>query len=194
MNLRFIKETLIVLMLSTATANAGLIDFTSVDSFTNSPNRIDRIGDVTFSHDLYSHPDGFYLQNGFAWSYYGENGMYFTFDDAVEFTSLDIGPYCCNTPDTFKISAFDFNNNLLNSITFNWTNTWATYTLNQGNVSKVSLEFTGGTNVYNDGRLHAWYAIDNIRYKSIDVPEPSTLAIFALGMIGLASRRFKKQP
>jgi hypothetical protein len=27
----------------------------------------------------------------------------------------------------------------------------------------------------------------------LDVPEPSTLAIFALGMIGLASRRFKKQ-
>ena len=26
-----------------------------------------------------------------------------------------------------------------------------------------------------------------------DVPEPSTFAIFALGMIGLASRRFKKQ-
>jgi hypothetical protein len=29
--------------------------------------------------------------------------------------------------------------------------------------------------------------------RSQDVPEPSTLAIFALGMIGLASRRFKKQ-
>mgnify|MGYP001602056916 CR=1 FL=1 len=28
---------------------------------------------------------------------------------------------------------------------------------------------------------------------SVQVPEPSTLAIFALGMIGLASRRFKKQ-
>lgn len=28
--------------------------------------------------------------------------------------------------------------------------------------------------------------------NKIDVPEPSTLAIFALGMIGLASRRFKK--
>jgi hypothetical protein len=25
------------------------------------------------------------------------------------------------------------------------------------------------------------------------IPEPTTLAIFALGMIGLASRRFKKQ-
>ena len=29
--------------------------------------------------------------------------------------------------------------------------------------------------------------------RSIDVPEPSTLAVFALGMIGIASRRFKKQ-
>ena len=28
---------------------------------------------------------------------------------------------------------------------------------------------------------------------NVDVPEPSTLAIFALGMIGLASRRYKKQ-
>jgi hypothetical protein len=30
------------------------------------------------------------------------------------------------------------------------------------------------------------------RASSIDVPEPSTLAIFALGLIGLASRRYKK--
>jgi hypothetical protein len=29
--------------------------------------------------------------------------------------------------------------------------------------------------------------------KTQEVPEPTTLAIFALGMIGLASRRFKKK-
>jgi hypothetical protein len=29
--------------------------------------------------------------------------------------------------------------------------------------------------------------------RAIDVPEPSTLAIFALGLMGLASRRFKEQ-
>jgi hypothetical protein len=32
-----------------------------------------------------------------------------------------------------------------------------------------------------------------IEFKTVSVPEPSTLAIFALGMIGLASRQFKKQ-
>ena len=35
-------------------------------------------------------------------------------------------------------------------------------------------------------------AIDNSTLTTSEVPEPSTLAIFALGMIGLASRRFKK--
>jgi hypothetical protein len=33
----------------------------------------------------------------------------------------------------------------------------------------------------------------NIPEANSEVPEPSTLAIFALGIIGLASRRFKKQ-
>mgnify|MGYP005988501649 CR=1 FL=1 len=32
-----------------------------------------------------------------------------------------------------------------------------------------------------------------VKTSAADVPEPSTLAIFALGMIGLTSRRFKKQ-
>lgn len=35
--------------------------------------------------------------------------------------------------------------------------------------------------------------ITSISFNSVEVPEPSTLAIFALGMIGLASRRFQKQ-
>ncbi|WP_259368508.1 MULTISPECIES: PEP-CTERM sorting domain-containing protein [unclassified Colwellia] len=36
-------------------------------------------------------------------------------------------------------------------------------------------------------------SVDTLDIPRTDVPEPSTLAIFALGMIGLASRRFKKQ-
>jgi hypothetical protein len=47
----------------------------------------------------------------------------------------------------------------------------------------------GGPNAEND---FGFYKV-NLYRSSVDVPEPSTLAIFALGMIGLASRRFKKQ-
>ncbi len=40
-----------------------------------------------------------------------------------------------------------------------------------------------------------YVAIGNIAYNRVtDVPEPSTLAIFALGVMGSASRRLKKQP
>ncbi len=39
-----------------------------------------------------------------------------------------------------------------------------------------------------DGRR----AVGNMQINTVNVPEPSTLAIFALGLMGLASRRFKK--
>jgi len=51
--------------------------------------------------------------------------------------------------------------------------------------------FTGAT-----GGLTNYHKIDNVVINSTlptSVPEPSTLAIFALGIVGLASRRFKKQ-
>ncbi|MER2491518.1 PEP-CTERM sorting domain-containing protein [Catenovulum sediminis] len=37
------------------------------------------------------------------------------------------------------------------------------------------------------------HQFDNIKLNSVDVPEPSTLAVFVLGLMGLASRKFKKQ-
>ena len=44
------------------------------------------------------------------------------------------------------------------------------------------------------GTGRAAFSLDDFYVQTeVTVPEPSTLAIFALGMIGLASRRFKKQ-
>lgn len=37
-----------------------------------------------------------------------------------------------------------------------------------------------------------WYNMHSLYVRAAAVPEPSTLAIFALGIMGLASRRFKK--
>ena len=52
-------------------------------------------------------------------------------------------------------------------------------------------EVTGGTTlVTNNGVVFIAYERTG---NSQEVPEPSTLAIFALGIMGLAARRFKKQ-
>ena len=46
----------------------------------------------------------------------------------------------------------------------------------------------------NQGPSDEWWAVDNVVITdNVSVPEPSTLAIFALGIMGLASRRMKKQ-
>lgn len=44
-----------------------------------------------------------------------------------------------------------------------------------------------------EGELYSLPTLGYAPKQQTPVPEPSTLAIFALGMIGLASRRFKKQ-
>jgi len=53
-----------------------------------------------------------------------------------------------------------------------------------GSITKTS------DRIARDSSYHVW-GVALVRTTS--VPEPSTLAIFALGVIGLASRRFKKQ-
>lgn len=89
-------------------------------------------------------------------------------------------------------------------------NGWADNT-----VYDFSLDFTttgikidiNGTNIFdvsgsfNSGKFGFYnYSQSQVRYTGFEeeispsaIPEPSTFAIFALGMIGLVSRRFKKQ-
>jgi len=67
-----------------------------------------------------------------------------------------------------------------------------------GALSKLSWHmhdnYTAGYRVGNV-RSNSTTAFQKVVFRASaeEVPEPSTLAIFALGMIGLASRRFKKQ-
>jgi len=65
-----------------------------------------------------------------------------------------------------------------------------TYLPGNENFEQTDLRFaiTSG----NDGSAAADYGFTS-RILTNDVPEPSTLAIFALGLMGLGLRRFKKQ-
>jgi hypothetical protein len=100
--------------------------------------------------------------------------------------TLDVGNYA--------IVARGFNSSDLNG---NAGNSGPAPTIDNGNglIQFVGGGYYGGSNI-SDLNLHTDSGPAN-RYDAgtfiyTSVPEPSTLAIFALGMIGLASRRFKK--
>ena len=64
--------------------------------------------------------------------------------------------------------------------------------INVGNTGASSVVFRFGlTNAGNDW----WWAVDNIKVtgQAIDVPEPSTLVIFGLGLLGLVVRKTKNK-
>lgn len=66
-----------------------------------------------------------------------------------------------------------------------------------GGATTVNGGWRSGLHNQNEGTLNgSWQRYVLVRAPGLgdasQVPEPSTLAIFALGMIGLASRRFKK--
>ncbi len=171
--------TAAVLLVLPSASPAAVITFDSIDSF-YSNGRIERIDDVVFSTGVIpnsSFPDGFEWRNfgtTHALNYYGEQGEYFEFDSPVTLNSIDFGEGCCGDPETVTVSLYDTGDSFLSSLTFDWTDIWTTYLFAENNVSKVVMEFTGGTDFYNEGRLHAWYGIDNIDYaEAVDsAPEP----------------------
>ncbi len=55
----------------------------------------------------------------------------------------------------------------------------------------IDIDFLSGVHDFSQSYPNPGVTVA-FSYESASVPEPSTLAIFALGMIGLASRRFKK--
>lgn len=72
---------------------------------------------------------------------------------------------------------------------------WTTYMVElQGNSMSIHFEdWVGSGGVTGDAFFDNIVISDTSFEETLPVPEPSTLAIFALGIIGLVSSRFKKQ-
>ncbi len=73
-----------------------------------------------------------------------------------------------------------------------------TATISTGSESKFvkfELQTFDSIKIHGNSEESDAYAIDSLQFKraSVDVPEPSTFAVFVLGLMGLASRKFKKQ-
>lgn len=90
-------------------------------------------------------------------------------------------------------------NGWVDGITYNFTLDFTTTNISI-EIDNVNIFDVAGT--YNTGKFGFYnYSQSGVRYtgfeetvsSSVGVPEPSSLAILALGMFGFASRRFKKQ-
>ncbi|GAA5135871.1 PEP-CTERM sorting domain-containing protein [Thalassotalea piscium] len=131
------------------------------------------------------------------------SGITFTFDNAINALGFEVGDWatCCFLPSELFIS-FDGGTAIKVASATQATDNPATAAGgNSGDAFFVgaiddSATFTTVT-FFGNGFGEYLTAGGTIKYAavevgSISVPEPSTFAILALGMIGLASRRFKK--
>jgi hypothetical protein len=210
MNIKMLKAALAGLVLSmSGFANAGLI--TTIDAgatnhiFASSINNgVGPISENGFTwtasnNGYYGYDNGWGLNQNGSWNNINLIGLNsstgsftVTFDslvsDVLAFVNYaggvnspqaSIGIYSIND---VLLESFDLNG-LLGSSTVNggWN-----YGFERNTAEIKSIKFT-----------NAFIVASNLRsfvdQPSTDVPEPSTLAIFALGIMGLASRRFKNQ-
>ena len=209
MNFKFIKTTFVGLVLSVSSfANAGLIiEYSDVGtdllfSWSGSLNAIagdgiDPIGgptyatigvqssgnNPTFYSAPLSHPPGV---SGVTYTGANNPGLFAT--NAPTWSSFMTGSTSTGLPFLFRV------NNAISGTTS--VNIWADW--GAANTAFSGTMTIAGQSIASMGMVDGYNLqlnIGNITFQEagVNVPEPSTLAIFALGMIGLASRRFKKQ-
>lgn len=207
MNIKMLKAAFAGLVLSVSGfANAGLIT-TSTDSALNGADiltfdsELDGLftsrvfnGEVTIS----TTGSSLRLDSGFSGTYGMQNksiknqqGQNYILDFSTTISAFG-WDWGAADRSGWVISLFDINTQLISSYNIpaqTSANGYADFYGATGmNISRVTM-----ANL-NSGD---YAMMDNLHYvksTSIEqVPEPSTLAIFALGIMGLASRRFKKQ-
>lgn len=177
--------TFVTMVFVASSANATIIQFDS------SPDTA--FADGTFSTNLSGlHSDGFYqTSNTSAYNGYGQNGEYVLFNGPVLLNSLDLSNFG-NNWDATTITASLFNGaSLLASQTINPSDSYQTLIFDTVGVTKLQFDFTGGSDVYSDGRIVAWYEVGNITYNVASVPAPQIVWLIGigLGLIRLVKRK-----
>jgi len=126
---------------------------------------------------------GFFGQNFYGWGN-NDGGLgpqsNFSFSSSISAFGFDY--FNADFSDSYNITV---NGSVLNTIATNSNGFFGVIAVGENITSAIITNLTTGGYVGAAG-------LDNVRV-SVQVPEPSTLAIFALGIMGLASRRFKKQ-
>lgn len=209
MKFKFLKAATIGLTLFVSSiANAGLIDFTSLGNISNYSGHSDfdviTFGGPETDINLAPHViSGTGLVNNsdpldFGRSYPTEDIIQFSFlNSGIDSLILTFDAQGSDVVTHGLVRAYDIDGNVLEA------RSWYDSGVNTMNfdfikdIARLELDSNADNSWRNSNNNSWWYSVSSINYAQgegyAQVPEPSTLAIFALGIIGLASRRFKKQ-
>lgn len=147
---------------------------------------------LIYSHSYKGNNDGL-LQS------YSLGGSYATFDYFASSTTIVYIDFedIITGNNAFGIKGLtllgDFSNSLGSSFTLGAFSGSTSYTLTAGQTYNFTFNFDSDISGLISSFDRTQVSTANFRFETTSVPEPSTLAIFALGIMGLASRRFKKQ-
>lgn len=187
LNSKLIRAFVLVssLVLSTFTAQANIIltfDDNDIEVGLNESFVVQLFADAQIEADWFS---SFSLDTTF-------NSAILNLDDVTLGTFMGSIADAAFSPNPLDVNPFDSatflangENILLASFTFT--------AINYGTTSLLTISESFTNFLSQNAKIDFDSASANISVVSAEVPEPSTLAIFALGMMGLASRRFKKQ-